>query len=569
MVVTPHHSPTLERQNAAAASQQQLLDKMQTLLDGLAMIDPGLLPPSFTQDLIQPLQEERGALGKLQEQLAWQQVFSYISGLADQAGDRHWFFWDAVCTRLADFANAEQVAVFQEHAGNLSKVHPLEAEEDLMTYPLPTFHEPISAGRMEEAAQCWWLKLSPRPAETAALLLRFSRQKPLPRIHTGRMQCIVEAGGPLRTVVRAKLPHLTAPRQIRFQARPPKENEGSPLLGDHPDFLEAVSQTKQAALSEATVSISGESGTGKELFAHYLHMRSRRHKGPFIPINCSAIPSELIESEMFGHEKGAFTGAYYRKIGKAEQANGGTLFLDEIGEMPLSFQAKLLRFLQEKQFTRVGGNQPVSSDARIVVATHRDLKKMVEEGSFREDLFYRVNVIPLKIPALRRRGSDIRLLSETFFSKYIAKSRASRREVDEAVFEVLSRYPFPGNVRELDNIIQRTVVMTQKPTIEVTDLPPEVLENGIEQEQEKHFRHHPFEHFDGMVPTDRDTLRHLKKEVEDVAMSYQRDLDRRFLLALLRESGGSARKAAETAGINRTLFYKLLKRAGIDISILS
>ncbi|MBO1323218.1 sigma 54-interacting transcriptional regulator [Acanthopleuribacter pedis] len=568
--MTRHHSPTLERRNHAvpAPTQQLLIDKVQTLLDSLAMVDPGLLPPSFTQDLVQPLQAQRDQFKQLQDQLAWQAVFAAVCAVADQAGDRHWFFWDAFATQMAEFCNADKVAVFQEHAGTLSKVHPLEAEEDLLTYPLPAFQAPAAQGHQDGQAQCWWLRIPGREAGKAVFLLRFSRVKPMPRINQARLMCIAEAGPLLRTVVRDKLPHLKEPRVTAVKARPVKDTEGSPLLGDHPDFLAAVAQAKQAALSEATVSISGESGTGKELFAHYLHTRSRRNKGPFIPINCSAIPSELIESEMFGHEKGAFTGAYYRKIGKAEQANGGTLFLDEIGEMPLSFQAKLLRFLQEKQFTRVGGNQPVSSDARIVVATHRDIKKMVVEGTFREDLYYRVNVIPLKIPALRHRGSDIRTLSETFFAKYIQKSRASRREVDETVFDVLSRYPFPGNVRELDNIIQRTVVMTQKPLIEVSDLPPEVVENSSDQEQEKPFRHHPFEHFDGLIPTGRDDLRRFKKEVEDVAMSYQRDLDRRFLLALLREHGGSARKAAEAAGINRTLFYKLLKRAGIDISIL-
>ena len=159
----------------------------------------------------------------------------------------------------------------------------------------------------------------------------------------------------------------------------------------------------------------GESGTGKELFARHLHRLSPRKDAPFIPINCSAVPHELIESEMFGHEKGAFTGAYYRKIGKVEQAHGGTLFLDEIGEMPLPFQAKLLRYLQEKKFTRVGGNTSHFSDTRIVVATHRDLKDMVAEKTFREDLYYRIHVIPIVISPLRDRGRDIRYLSEHFF----------------------------------------------------------------------------------------------------------------------------------------------------------
>ena len=314
--------------------------------------------------------------------------------------------------------------------------------------------------------------------------------------------------------------------------------------------------------------LKGESGTGKELFAQRLHKASQRAGGPFIAINCSAVPHELIESEMFGHEKGAFTGAYYRKIGKVEQAHRGTFFLDEIGEMPLAFQAKLLRYLQEKTFTRVGGTAPVRSDARIVVATHRDLKELVANKTFREDLFYRIHVIPLEIPPLRDRGRDIRVLAEFFFQKYIDKSRASRRKVDETVFQCLDAYCFPGNVRELENAIQRTVVMTKKAKISVRDLPEEVR-RGDRSHRLPEFLIHPFDKFDQLIPTDRDALRELKREIDHISSTYIRDLERRFLLNLLHQGKGSARKASELAGINRTLFYKLLKRAGIEISALS
>ncbi|QTD47945.1 sigma-54 interaction domain-containing protein [Sulfidibacter corallicola] len=546
----------------------QLLNSIKTLVDSLVLVDDQLLPPSFSKEVLNPVSSQRHRLEDIQNKLVFHDLLQRVSLLRDHAEDRHWYFWDTMSQWLCRFANAEQVQVFQENGeGTLTKVHPLEAEEDIQEYHLPgQCQDGIHIGEDPEWRQNLWIRLD-RPARTG-LVLRFLTRRPAPLVDRVRLHLLKENEHLLRLTLDCRLPNLNPVRVVEILGQQDTKDDSGELFGRDTDFLRALESLRQAAVSEASVYLSGESGTGKELFARHLHKMSKRATGPFIPINCSAIPHELIESEMFGHEKGAFTGAYYRKIGKVEQANGGTLFLDEIGEMPLAFQAKLLRYLQEKKFNRVGGNQAIGSDARIVVATHRDLKQMVAEGTFREDLFYRIHVIPIAIPPLRNRGGDIRLLSEKFFAKYIKKSRASRRKVDEAVFEALERYRFPGNVRELDNIIHRTVVMTQKPVIGIEDLPEDVLQATNKKASSEDFRHHPFEKFDGFVPQDRDTLKRLKKEVEIVSMSYQRDLDRRFLLGLLRESGGSARKAAELAGINRTLFYKLLKRAGIDISLL-
>lgn len=387
-----------------------------------------------------------------------------------------------------------------------------------------------------------------------------------PRIQTARLHILARYAEVLFAIIQ---PYFEAEVEkdsaVVIDIKDKRLSADDEILGSDPRFMEALQKLERAADSDASIYLRGESGTGKELFSRRVHLLSNRKDGPFVAINCSAIPHELIESEMFGHEKGAFTGAYYRKIGRVEQANGGTLFLDEIGEMPLAFQAKLLRFLQEKQFNRVGGNQVVRSDARIVVATHRDLKEMVARKTFREDLYYRIHVIPIDIPALRERGMDIRLLAESMFAKYIGKSRASRRSVEEAVFEALQQYDYPGNVRELDNIIQRTVVMAKGNRIRIKDLPDEV-KTAVGPTHTGFYQLHPFEKFDHVIPADRETLRQLKSDVEQVAVSYGRDLERRFLLELLRRADGSARKAAELSDINRTLFYKLMKRAGIDIS---
>jgi two-component system response regulator HydG len=228
---------------------------------------------------------------------------------------------------------------------------------------------------------------------------------------------------------------------------------------------------EKVAPTEATVFVHGESGTGKELVARAIHDLSPRRDQPFVGVNCAAIPATLLESELFGHEKGAFTGAVKRKLGRFELAHGGTLFLDEIGDVPLDMQAKLLRALQEKTIERVGGEAPLSVDVRIVSATHRDIQRMVKEGTFREDLLYRLHIIPITLPPLRERTEDIPLLVEHFLQKLAPRTRSAVRRVDEACMAALQSYRWPGNVRELENVMEQALVFAEGDTLLAEDLP--------------------------------------------------------------------------------------------------
>jgi two-component system response regulator HydG len=240
--------------------------------------------------------------------------------------------------------------------------------------------------------------------------------------------------------------------------------------------MQAVFKTvAQIASSRASVLITGESGTGKELIAAAIHERSPRAKGPFVKLHCAALAESLLESELFGHERGSFTGAQTRREGRFQQAHQGTLFLDEIGEISPAVQVKLLRFLQEREFERVGGNETISVDVRVIAATNRDLKKMVADGSFREDLFYRLNVINLEMPTLRERPSDVPLLAAHFLRKYAAENGKEIGGFAMDALERLSGYGWPGNVRELENIVERAVVMAQSSQITLVDLPQHLV----------------------------------------------------------------------------------------------
>lgn len=260
----------------------------------------------------------------------------------------------------------------------------------------------------------------------------------------------------------------------------------SSIIGQSPAIKQVFNLIEKAVTTNITVSITGETGTGKELVAKAIHFNSKRKDGPFVPVNIPAIPKELIESELFGHEKGAFTGANNRRIGKFEQANKGTLFLDEIGEMDITLQAKLLRALQEREFTRVGGNAMVSTDCRIIVATNRNLLEEVKKGNFREDLYYRFFGLPIDLPPLRERGKDIILLAKYFLANFTRENELPDMEISAEAQRKLLAYPFPGNVRELKSVIELAAVMAngvlieeQHITFTSQDALPEIMETEM------------------------------------------------------------------------------------------
>jgi len=313
----------------------------------------------------------------------------------------------------------------------------------------------------------------------------------------------------------------------------PKVCEDKELIYASDSMKKIVQLATGLAQSDITVLIYGESGTGKEVLARYIHRYSKRCDKPFVAVNCAAIPENLLESELFGYEKGAFTGALERRIGKFEKAQNGTILLDEIGEMALPLQAKLLRVLQEKEFDRVGGREPVKIDVRIIATTNRDLKKECEKGSFREDLYYRLNVFPIKLPPLRERKEDIEVLSEHFLHKYNMKINKNIAGIDKNAMNKLKAHYWKGNVRELENVIQRAVFMCQKNYIGVDDLYFEEEPNKTSFNSEQ---------FKGSL----------------------KDVEKELIMKTLAETGGNRTKAANILGITvRTLRNKLKEYGNI------
>ena len=288
---------------------------------------------------------------------------------------------------------------------------------------------------------------------------------------------------------------------------------------------------KVVGKSNATVLVTGESGTGKELVARAIHSQSHRHNKSFIAVSCAALPESLLESELFGHEKGSFTGAYAQKKGKFEFANGGTLFLDEIGEMSANIQVHLLRVLEEKEFTRVGGNEPLRVDVRVISATNKDLRKAIEKQEFREDLYYRLNVVNIELPPLRERKEDIPLLAEHFLNKFASENRKEITGFSPDAIEFLLDYDWPGNVRELENAVERAVILAQDSIITAADLPQE-----------------------SMSLTSPATPRKSLKEVE-----------KGHILNVLRETGENYSAAARILGISRMTLYKKAREYGFNV----
>jgi two-component system response regulator HydG len=309
------------------------------------------------------------------------------------------------------------------------------------------------------------------------------------------------------------------------------------LVGESEPVQRLLSQVRRAAATDATVLVRGESGTGKELVARMLHQHSPRKDGPFVVVHCAALAETLLESELFGHERGAFTGAVKRKLGRFELADGGTLFLDEIGEIPASVQTKLLRVLQEKEIQRVGGEETLKVDVRVVSATHRDLQAEVKAGRFREDLYYRLHIVPLTLPPLRERPEDIPLLARHFVAKHGPRVNKRVRGLEDSTLRALARHAWPGNVRELENVMEQALVFAEGELLTEADLPPHLTGGGPRMDVGL-----PVPHGDRPLP------------------EILEDLERQLIARAYEKAGGVKTETARLLGIKTSaLYYKLEK----------
>ncbi|TAK51926.1 MAG: sigma-54-dependent Fis family transcriptional regulator [Bacteroidetes bacterium] len=319
----------------------------------------------------------------------------------------------------------------------------------------------------------------------------------------------------------------------------------SGIVSQSEKMKEVFKLVQQVAETDVTVLVLGETGTGKELLARAIHYNSIRRDMPFVEINCSAIPESLLESELFGHEKGAFTGANKQRIGKFEEAIGGSLFLDEIGDIPLTVQTKLLRVLQQKQVTRLGGNSTIDADVRLIAATNRNLEEMVTNNQFREDLFYRLNVFPINLPPLRERLEDIPLLAEHLLEKHRSLTRQPIEGFSPSVIHAMMNYDWKGNVRELENLIKRAIIKAGSPTISQIELPRTM------QEQ------HSMEKVD--LPST--TLLPYRQYMEQV----QNDAEKKYLSRILKESKGNLNQVARLMDVDRKTVYRKIEEHGIEV----
>lgn len=312
------------------------------------------------------------------------------------------------------------------------------------------------------------------------------------------------------------------------------------IIGISPEIRKIFEMVENVAKSEANILLTGESGTGKELVARSIHAHSGRKMHPFVPVNCGAFPENLFEAEIFGYEKGAFTGANKRKIGLLEYANGGTFFMDEVCELPMPLQTKLLRAIQDKQIRRIGGNELILVDVRIISATNENIEKALERQKLREDLYYRLNVINIHLPPLRERTGDIRLLAEIFLKKFATKMHKDITEFAEDVLEHFERYKWPGNIRELENVVERAVTLSKGKKITKAEMPAQIFPEGAKAIS-----------FDQVKFTDAKQI-----AIEDV--------EKKYLLHLLKKHNGNITKMAEEAGMTRRNIHRLLNNHNIN-----
>jgi two-component system, NtrC family, response regulator HydG len=338
-------------------------------------------------------------------------------------------------------------------------------------------------------------------------------------------------------------PFLQSPAN-KYSEQPPPTWLG--MVGRSEALNAAAAVLQKAARSEASILLLGESGTGKELAAKAIHMSSRRAEQPFIAVDCAALLENLLEAELFGYEKGAYTGAIAAKPGLMEMADGGTLFLDEVGELPLAFQVKLLRALQEKEHRRVGGTKVIKFDARIVAATNRDLHKSVKAGEFREDLLFRLSVIPIHLPSLRERQGDVHLLANWFLKVYCEPDSGATKTFDPEVLRAFESYSWPGNVRELQNVVRRMCVMVDGPTITMREVPAELLSTPDDAS--------------GLFAETAAGLESCELTFSAAKTQYLNLFEASYLRRTLERHAGNVSMAAEAARVDRKTFYRLLRK---------
>ena len=348
----------------------------------------------------------------------------------------------------------------------------------------------------------------------------------------------------IKLVVKRGLDHCRLLREnARFRQELKSKEEWSSLVGSSPAMLEVYKLVARVANGKSTVLLQGESGTGKELIARAIHTNGPRRDKPFIPVNCGALPDTLLESEMFGYEKGAFTGAVGTKMGLFESANEGTLFLDEIGELGQGLQVKLLRVMQDQEVRRVGGTTSTKVDVRIIAATNRDLEQLVKEGKFRNDLFYRLKVVPITLPSLAERREDIPMLVHHFLQKCSARTEHAVCGVLPETMALLTDYRWPGNVRELENVIERAVSLSHGPVLTPEDLPKGIRQGAL---------------------TETETRHPLTNSHDEVSLTLE-EVEKRHLIRVLKETNRNKVKAAKILGIDRRTLYRMAERFGLDL----
>jgi two-component system, NtrC family, nitrogen regulation response regulator GlnG len=359
---------------------------------------------------------------------------------------------------------------------------------------------------------------------------------------------------------------MSEPARTNSSSNAREDGEELPLIGRSPAMQEIYRVLARLTQTDLTVMISGESGTGKELVARVLHDHGRRRTGPFVAVNMAAIPRELIESELFGHEKGAFTGAQTRVAGRFEQAEGGTLFLDEIGDMPMEAQTRLLRVLQEGEYTTVGGRTPIKTNVRIVAATHRELKSQIQQGLFREDLYYRLNVVPIRLPPLRERADDIGDLVNHFL-RNAAREGLGERTIEPAAIEQLREHAWPGNIRELENLVRRLVAIHPQETLTREIIEMELTEVTL-SESDPHAEHNSNANLPELVEHYLSNyFAQYSNELPPAGLyeRFMRDVEKPLFTAALAATRGNQIKAAELLGLNRNTLRSRIRSLDIQI----